>query len=396
MTSPSMIEESSGDTVEFGWTAEQERRYRELLEASQQRYHTADFDGVADHGGSLRGHWPGLAELGVLGLAVPGRHGGQGHGALDTARMFEAFGCGWPDTGVVFAVGAHQFACAVPLARFGGEALRERWLPGMCSGELIAGNAMTEQEAGSDVSGLSVTAHRVTGGYLLDGTKSFVSNGPVADVLVVYATTDPEAGYLGQTAFLVETTTDGVEAGGAFAKMGLESVPAGTVTFRECFVPDANVLGHVGGGAAIFQHSMGWERSCLFAGYLGLLDRIVDDVRARVTSRKQFGESLSRFQAVAHRVADMKLRAESARLLLYRACWEIDRNGSAPLDIALSKLAVSESVVASALDAVRLFGAEGYRVEPGIERVLRDSVPSLLFSGTSEIQKNVIARELGL
>ncbi|WP_198961174.1 acyl-CoA dehydrogenase family protein [Pseudonocardia sp. MH-G8] len=343
-----------------------------------------------------RRQWTALAELGLMGLAVPSRYGGGGYGALDTARLFEAFGRGWPDVGLVFAAGAHLFACAVSVARFGSDEVRDRYLPGMCSGALIAGNAITEEEAGSDVARLATTARPVPGGYVLDGVKSFVSNGPVADLVVTYATTDAASGHLGQTGFVVDTSSAGLYRGEPFAKMGLDSVPAGSVTFDGCFVPAANVLGALGGGAAIFQHSMSWERSCLFAGYLGLLDRLLDDVCARVGTRRQFGRRLSEFQGVSHRIADMKLRAESARLLLYRACWEIDRRGPANLAIALAKLAVSEGVVAGALDAVRLFGAEGYRVEAGVEKALRDSVPSLLFSGTSEIQKNVIAREMGL
>jgi alkylation response protein AidB-like acyl-CoA dehydrogenase len=255
---------------------------------------------------------------------------------------------------------------------------------------------MTEPESGSDVSRLKVTARQVDGGWRLDGTKSFVSNGPVCDALVTYATTDPDMGHLGQTAFVVDAQAPGVRRSEPFDKMGLWSCRAGTVDFENCFVPDDHVLGQPGAGAAIFQASMGWERACLFAGYVGLLDRLVDRCTAFARERRQSGRPIGSFQAVSHRIVDMKLRLESARLLLYRACAEMDSGSRAVLPVALAKLAVSEAAVASAVDAVRVFGGRGYLADHGIEAALRDSVPAVLFSGTSEMQKEIAAKELGL
>jgi L-prolyl-PCP dehydrogenase len=407
--------------VEFGWTPEQQEAFDATLAAVRIAFEEKRSAGEAapcetthgandDHGlkarqGSeehyRREDWLRLGELGLLGLCIPARYGGGGFGALDTALRVVAFGRGCTDTGLVFASCAHQFACAVPVAEFGREELRSRLLPRMCAGEFIAGNAMTEAGAGSDVSRLAVTATAVPGGYLLNGQKSFVSNGPVADVYVTYATTDPSAGHLGVTGFVVERTTagrttTGLTAGEPFEKMGLSSVPAGTVSFDDCFVADTHVLGEPGQGGAIFQHSMSWERSCLFAGYVGLLDRLIDLCVTHARTRTQFGQRIGAFQSVANRIVDMKLRAESARLLLYRACWELDQGTRSPMNVALAKLAVSESVVASALEAVALFGAAGYLREHGIERVLRDAIPSTIFSGTSDIQRIIVARELGL
>jgi alkylation response protein AidB-like acyl-CoA dehydrogenase len=255
---------------------------------------------------------------------------------------------------------------------------------------------MTEADAGSDVSRLAVTATATPDGYRLDGEKSFVTNGPVADVFVTYATTDPGAGHLGVTAFLVERDTPGVTVSAPLDKMGLVSAPAGRVSFQDCHVPGDRVLGEPGQGAAVFQHSMRWERACLFAGYIGLLDRLLDRSVRHVTSRRQFGRRIAEFQSVANRVVEMKLRTESARLLLYRSCWEMDNGRGSELSVALSKLAVSESAVESALDAVRLFGGLGYLRDVGIETMLRDTIPSTIFSGTSDVQRLIIARELGL
>jgi alkylation response protein AidB-like acyl-CoA dehydrogenase len=377
--------------VDFSWSTEQTARYEETVRRTADAFPPDRPRRPAD-----RSDWQALGLTGALGACLPAEYGGGGLGALDTARVIEAVGRTCHDTGLVFAASAHLFACAVPVAEFGNADLKKRFLPELASGRMIAGNAMTEPESGSDVSRLRVTATEVPGGFVLDGEKSFVSNGPVADVLVTYATSDPDSGHLGQTAFVVPTDGQGVLRGEPFEKMGLSSCLAGTVTFRECFVPDDQVLGAPGMGATIFQASMGWERACLFAGYLGLMDRLIDECVRFARERRQFGRRLAEFQAVSHRVVDMKLRLESARLLLYRACWDMDRGSRATLNVALSKLAVSEAAVESALDAVRVLGGRGYRSESGVEAALRDAVPSVLFSGTSEIQKELVAKELGL
>jgi len=379
--------------VEFGWNEGQQARYDEVLDATRDAFPAAP---GAGHGFYTRKDWLRLAEIGMLGSCLPKEYGGQGLGALDTARVVEAVGRGCADTGLVFGAAAHTFACAVPLARFGGDALRRRLLPELAAGRLIAGNAMTEPEAGSDSSRLGMTATPTDGGFVLNGTKSFVSNGPAADVYVTYATVNPKMGFLGVTGLVVDRDTPGVVVGKPYEKMGLHSCPAGPVTFEDCFVPEEQVLGGVGAGAAIFQHSMGWERACLFALYLGLLDRLLEQCVAHARERRQFGRRIGEFQSVANRIADMKLRLESARLLLYRACWSMDQGDASVLEIALSKLAVSEGVLASAADAVRIFGGRGYLREDGIEAALRDAVPSTIFSGTSDIQRQLIVKEIGL
>ncbi|GLW75448.1 acyl-CoA dehydrogenase [Kitasatospora phosalacinea] len=384
--------------MEFGWTPVQQRRYDEALAAARAAFPRQDRGGNAWHESGPFGKegWQALGALGALGASVPTQYGGRGLGALDTARLFEAVGRGSADSGVVFAAAAHLFAAAMPIAEFGSPAVRERLLPRLCSGDLVAANAMTEPEAGSDVSQLATTATRTEGGYLLNGTKSFVSNGPVADVLVTYASTDPAAGHLGLTAFVVDAHSAGVLTGQPFAKLGMTSCPASQIEFRDCFVPDGAVLGAPGQGGAVFQHSMTWERTCLFALFLGVQDELVDRAVAHARRRRQFGKRLAEFQSVSDRIVDMKLRVEGARLLLYRACWAIDTGERAVLASALSKLAASQAAVASATDAVLLFGGRGYTREEGVEAALRDAVGGLIFSGTSDIQRQLAAVELGL
>jgi alkylation response protein AidB-like acyl-CoA dehydrogenase len=343
-----------------------------------------------------RRRWRRCGERGLLGLCLPERFGGRGLQAASTARALEALGYAHRDMGLTFALSAHLFACALPIALDGGAALQAEVLPGLASGALVGAHAITESDAGSDVFALRTTARREGSVYVLDGVKSFVTNGPVADVCLVYAKTDPQAGPLGISAFAVAAETPGLRRGEAYAKMGLDSAPVGALHLEGCRVPEARRLGAEGAGAAIFKRSMMWERTCLFAGYLGMMERQLETAVAYATSRRQFRKAIAKFQAVSHKIAGMKLRLESARLLLYRACWRLDRGDSAMLDVALAKLAVSEAVVQSGLDLLQLHGGLGYTVDLGLEQELRDALPATIFSGTSEIQRDLIAAELGL
>ncbi|MBP0456399.1 acyl-CoA dehydrogenase family protein [Streptomyces bomunensis] len=351
---------------------------------------------AASPGGSRTPDWPALAATGLLGAAVPQEYGGGGLGALDTALLYEAAGEGCADTGLLFAAAAHLFACVRPLVEFGSERIRKALLPALCSGELVAGNAMTEPDAGSDVSHLATRATKVEGGYLLDGVKSFVSNGPVAGLYVTYATTDPGGAYFSTTAFAVDRNSPGLVVGPPMEKTGLTSCQAGRIAFTRCFVPDDRVVGSPGQGRLVFETSMEWERSCLFAIYLGQQERLIGQCVQHARERSQFGKRLADHQAVADRLAGMRLRLESGRLLLHRACAEIDDGEDASLWAALAKLAVSEAAVATALDAARIFGGRGHLTEYGIEQQVRDALPATTFSGTSDIQRRLIAREMGL
>lgn len=379
--------------MDFSWSEAQEALYKDGADFAATHVNPA----VADRAGPTFGRddWKLLAEIGLVGLSIPTAYGGKGLDALSTARAIEGFAKTCDDPGLVFGAGAHLFACAMPLAETGGEELKARYLPGLANGSLIGANAITEAEAGSDVFALKATAVKDGDGYRLNGVKSFVTNAPVADVFLTYATTNPSYGYMGITAFVVPRDTPGLVVGEHFDKIGLRTTPVSEVTFDDCFVADADRVGVEGQGAGIFTGSMGWERACLFAQYVGLLDRQIEEVVAYVKQRRQFGKTLSKFQAVTHKIADMKLRADAARLLLYRACWMKDQGLEATLEIAESKIAVSEAAVQSGIDAIQLFGGAGVR-GGGIEHMLRDAIPSTIFSGTSEIQRDLIARGLGL
>lgn len=341
--------------------------------------------------------WLKCGEMGFLGLAVPEEYGGSGLDPLSTAIALEALGYGCRDGGLVFSICAHLISCLVPIWKYGSEEQKCRYLPDLCSGALIAVNAMTEPGSGSDAFSLSTKAEPVGEGFRINGTKTFCSNGPIADLALVFALTDPQKRtYGGVTAFLVERGTSGFQASKKFDKMGLRTSPLGELSFEDVYVPDNSVLGGVGAGTTIFTYVMDWERICLFATHIGTMERLLEKSIEYARTRKQFGQPIGKFQAVSHRIADMKVMLEAARLLVYKAAWQLDRARNVPLEGAITKLFVSESLIKTALDTVQVFGGNGYMTEYEIERALRDAVGSTIYAGTSEVQRNIIARWLGL
>jgi alkylation response protein AidB-like acyl-CoA dehydrogenase len=341
--------------------------------------------------------WLKCGEMRFQGLPVPEAYGGSGFDPLTTAIALEALGYGCHDGGLVFSICAHLLACVIPIWKHGSEEQKCRYLPGLCNGTLIAVNAMSEPDSGSDAFSLRTRAQPDGEGFRLNGTKTFSSNGPVADLAVVFAVTDPEKGYHGGVStFLVEKGTPGFRAGQTFEKMGLRTSPIGELVFEDVYVPADAVLGSSGDGAAHFTQAMDWERICLFATHIGTLERLLETSVAYARTRTQFGQQIGKFQAISHRIADMKVQLEAARLLTYKAAWQLDRVRTVSLDASIAKLFVSESLVKAALDTVQIFGGYGYMTEYEVERILRDAVGSTLYSGTSEIQRNIIARWLGL
>ncbi|CAM5296918.1 L-prolyl-[peptidyl-carrier protein] dehydrogenase [Streptomyces aurantiogriseus] len=343
----------------------------------------------------FRRRWRLAGKQGLVGSTVPVAYGGSGLDAVCAAAMTEALGQGCTDTGFVFSVAAHLFAAVMPVVEFGTEEQKRRWLPALASGEWIAAHGVTEPEAGSDALRLRTRAVRDGGRYVLNGSKCFITNAPVADVFVVQAATAPGGGFFGLTTFLVRAGTPGLSVGRRYGKTGLHGSPMADVHFEDCAVPADQVLGAEGSGAAVFASSMRWERTCLFAAYLGAMKRVLDTTVEHVRQRRQFEAAIGSFQAVSHRVVDMMLRYESARLMLYKAARALADGSDDEVGPALAKLAVSEAAVQLGLDAVQLRGALGI-LDGESHALLCDAVPARIFSGTNEIQKNNVARALGL
>jgi hypothetical protein len=340
--------------------------------------------------------WKKCADMGLLGLPVPEEYGGAGADALTTMVALEALGRACTDNGLIFSVNAQIWACATPIVRFGTEEQKRRWLPALCDGSVIAAHGMSEPGSGSDAFSLSTTARRDGGAYVLDGSKTFVTNAPESDLFVVFGTIDKELGFAGVTAFLVEGGTPGLTVGKPLSKMGLRTSPMGELFFDGCEVPEENLLGKPGQGMLVFDSSMSWERSCILASTVGAMERQLERSLEYARERRQFGQPIGSFQAVSHRLVDMKLRLDTARLLLYRLGWMIDRGAPTTLESALVKLYLSECYVRSSLDALQVHGGYGYMTEYELEREVRDAIGSRLYSGTSELQYEVAAKSMGL
>jgi alkylation response protein AidB-like acyl-CoA dehydrogenase len=380
--------------VNFEPTAEQ----KALCEAVRKFGRTLN-EGMAERdaaGDFNREAWRQCADFGIQGLPVPAEYGGTGQDLTTTILAMEALGYSCLDNGLVFSLNAQMWSFELPMLRFGTEEQKKRYLPRVCRGEIIAAHAVTEPDFGSDA--MSMTSRYTKDGdhYVLNGTKTFVTNGPESDVVLAFATVDPAMRVAGVSGFLVEKGTPGMTLSQPIKKMGLRTSPMGEVIFEDCKVPAGNRLGNEGSGFAIFNSAMEWERACIFASHLGSMQRIFEKTVDYAKSRTQFGQPISQFSSVADKIVDMKIAIEAGRLLLYKVGAIKDAGGTAMLEAAMAKLFLSEAHVREALDAIQIHGGYGYTVEYEIERELRDAIPGKIYSGTSEIQRKIIARLLGL
>lgn len=335
-------------------------------------------------------------EFGIQGLSIPQEYGGSGADPLTVVLAMEALGYACKDNGLLFSINAQMWSVQAPLLEFGTEDQKQKYLPPFCRGEKVAAHGMSEPEAGSDAFSLRTTAVKKDGRYVLNGTKMFVTNASIADTVLVFATMDRSQGMRGISAFLVDKGTPGFSVSRKLEKMGLRTSPMGELVMEDCEIPECHRLGPEGAGVAIFNCGMEWERGSILASYLGTMGRQIEACVRYARERKQFGKPIGRFQAIAHRIADMKVRLETARWLVYRVAWLKQQSKKAVMDAAIAKLYLSECFVQSCLDAVQIHGGYGYMTEFGIERDLRDSISGTLYSGTSEIQRNIIAAWLGL
>jgi alkylation response protein AidB-like acyl-CoA dehydrogenase len=358
--------------VDFGLSAEQ-RELTEAATAFARRELNQDLAKREDAGEFPRDAWRACAAFGIQGLPVPAELGGAGADILTTALVMEALGYGCRDNGLLFSLNAQLWSVELPLVTFGTPAQQQAYLPGLVSGDLIGGHAMTEPESGSDALSMRTRAERRGDHYLLNGTKQFITNAPVADVLLVYAAIQGRPGMAGLSAFLVDAATPGLMVSGGVEKMGLRTSPTGEVALTDCLVPVQNRLGPEGAAMAIFNSSMEWERSCLFASSVGAMRRQLDACVAYARTREQFGQPIGKFQALQHRMADMLIHFEQAKSMAYLAAMQCEATDVVERRRVLSaaKALIGQSARFIGQQAVQLHGGMGMADELDVSHLFR-------------------------
>jgi alkylation response protein AidB-like acyl-CoA dehydrogenase len=344
-----------------------------------------------------RDNWKKCADMGLLSLMTPEKYGGLGEDLLSSAISIEALSYGCEDGGLVHAI-ITQLCCIVILNLYGSEEQKERYLARLSSGELIAAQSITEPDAGSDVLSMRTKADGHGADFSLNGGKVFISNGPLAGLVIVFAkNSEGKTAFGGDiTCFLLEKETAGFSVGKPLAKMGLRTLQNCELFFDDACVSAQMMLGKSGHGMFIFNEAIEWERVLMTAAHLGTMERVLEKSLSYVKTRKQFGKEIGKNQSVSNKIGTMKMNLELGKLILYKMAWMKDQGKRITLEASLGKLFVSESLKSTCLDAVQIHGAYGYMQECDLERDLRDSIAATIYSGTSEMQRNIIARVLGL
>ncbi|UJW83059.1 acyl-CoA dehydrogenase family protein [Hydrogenophaga sp. SL48] len=328
--------------------------------------------------------------LGLLGVNLPEYAGGPGLGTVELVLVTEAFCRGCLGIGSTLCINA---LATEPIAIAGTDAQRREYLARVAKGAL-ASFALTEPAAGSDVSGIRMRADRKPGGYVLHGSKIWISNANLAEYFTVFAKTDLEAGHRGMTAFIVPRDSKGLSVGAPLGKLGQRAAPTCEVFFDQVFVPDDHRLGEEGAGFALAMAVFDRSRPMVAAFGVGLIERCLEEAQRYATERKSMGKRLIDHQAVAHKLAEMRMRLESARLLTYQSAWLVDKGRKNTIEASMAKASAADSAMWAASEAVQIFGGMGYSTEYPVEKLFRDAKVLQIYEGTSEIQRNVIAREL--
>jgi isovaleryl-CoA dehydrogenase len=336
--------------------------------------------------------WPKLGALGLHGITVEEEYGGSGLGYLEHCVALEEISRGSASVGLSY--GAHSNLCVNQIRRNGSDAQKRKYLPKLISGEHVGALAMSEAGAGSDVVSMRLRADKKGDRYVLNGTKFWITNGPCADVLVVYAKTDPGAGPRGITAFLVEGGYNGFSTAQKLDKLGMRGSDTGELIFEDCEVPEENVLGELGRGVNVLMSGLDYERAVLAAGALGIMQAAMDVVIPYVHQRKQFGQAIGEFQLVQGKLADMYTTMNACKAYVYAVAKACDRGETARKDAAGAILYAAEKATLVALDAVQLLGGNGYINDFPTGRLLRDAKLYEIGAGTSEIRRWLIGREL--
>ncbi|QEH37447.1 Acyl-CoA dehydrogenase [Aquisphaera giovannonii] len=382
--------------MDFGLSESQRRWYDEAVRFGREELNDPEATAREQRGEFWREGYERCGRFGVLGLPVPAEYGGKGQDIPTAVSAMEGLGYSCVDTGLIFALNASLWTITMPILAFGTEAQKARYLPPLCDGRSFGANGASEPEAGSDIFSMTTRAERKGDRWILNGRKVWITGGPIADTFLIFATTDPTKGVLGITAFLIERGTPGFRVVREIPKLGMRTAPMGELVFEGVELPAENLLGREGRGSRIFNAALEWERGAILASVVGTMQRQLDRCIKRARARKQFGQSIGKFQSVSNRIVDMMTRLETARWMVHRYAWLKQQDKDASIASSMAKLHVSECFVQNSLDAIRIFGASGYTVEEGLERDLRDGVGGVLFSGTNDIQRNIISQHLRL
>jgi isovaleryl-CoA dehydrogenase len=336
--------------------------------------------------------WPKLGSIGLLGVTVATEYGGAGMGYLEHVVAMEEVSRASAAVGLSY--GAHSNLCVNQIFRNGSEDQKRRYLPKLISGEHVGALAMSEPGAGSDVVSMRLRADRRGDRYVLNGTKMWITNGPNADVLVIYGKTDPDAGPRGMTAFLVEKSFKGFSTSPKLDKLGMRGSNTCELVFQDCEVPAENVLGSLGRGVNVLMSGLDYERAVLAAGPLGIMRACMDAVLPYVHERKQFGQAIGEFQLMQGKLADMYTTMNAARAYVYAVAKACDRGQTTRKDAAGAILYAAEKATWMALEAIQALGGNGYINDYPTGRLLRDAKLYEIGAGTSEIRRMLIGREL--
>jgi len=336
--------------------------------------------------------WCKMGDLGLLGITIPEQYGGSGMGYLAHAIAMEEISRASASVGLSY--GAHSNLCLNQIKLNGSEAQRSQYLPKLCSGEHIGALAMSEPSAGSDVVSMRLRAERQGDDFVLNGSKMWITNGPDADVYVIYAKTDPDAGSKGITAFIIERDAPGFSRAPKLDKLGMRGSNTCELVFEDCRVPASAILGQEGAGVRVLMSGLDYERAVLSAGPVGILQACLDVVLPYVHEREQFGQPIGEFQLIQGKLADMYARCSASRAYLYAVCEALDRGEQGRKDAAAVILYTAEAATQSALDAIQLLGGNGYVNDYPTGRLLRDAKLYEIGAGTSEIRRMLVGREL--
>ena len=377
--------------MDFELSEEYQLAYQSAFEFGQKEIkpHNAEIERSDDFPPWL---WKRLAEQGYMGIAIPEEYGGSGGDFMMAALV--ARGLGRANAAISMSYGAHLNLCAHNILRNGSEEQKQKYLPKLASTEMIGALALTEPNAGSDAMGIQTTARPVDGGYVVNGSKVFITNGPIADVMVLYTKTRPEAGSRGITAFIFETKTPGFQVARKLQKLGMHGSPTGELVFENAFVPEENVLGKVNEGYKVVMSGLDIERAYYAVSAIGGLEAALEISIRYARQREQFGQPIANFQLIQAKLADMYTNLEAARHMAHRALWLAQQGKRVSKEAAAALLFVARASSRAANEALQIHGGWGYLTDFEVERMWRDARLGEIGAGTNEIRQLLIAREL--